>query len=125
MSAGNFIFSRYRATSLPGDPVMIARIQPETQDLVLGGASNEPGGATVTLPLRVNISGGNNALGVKPRTVSLRWISDIPPGYSPNGVLRVPILSEALWEAVDPGITTGTYLGQPVRVVGKSPERYL
>lgn len=125
MSAGNFIFSRYQATSLPGDPVMIARIQPETQDLVLGGANNEPGGATVTLPLRVNISGGNNALGVKPRTVTLRWITDVPANYAPNGVLRVPILSQALWDAVDPGITTGTYLGGTVRVVGKAPERYL
>lgn len=125
MSAGNFIFSRYRSTSLPGDPVMIARIQPETQDLVLGGAANEPGGATVTLPLRVNISGNTNSLGVKPRTVTLRWVTNVPEGYAPNGVLRVPILSPELWDAVDPGITTGTYLGGTVRVVGKSPERYL
>lgn len=102
---------------------MIARIQPETQDLVLGGATNAPGGATVTLPLRVNVSGSANALGVKPRTVTVRWISGAPTGYSPNGVLRIPVLSDALWTAVDAGITTGTYLGQPVRVVGKTPER--
>lgn len=125
MSAGNFIFSRYQATSLPGDPIMIARIQPETQDLTLGGAQNEPGGATVTLPLRVNISGNNNALGVKPRTVSLRWVTNVPAGYAPNTTLRLPILSQALWDAIDPGITTGTYLGGTVRVVGKTPERYL
>jgi len=125
MSAGKFIFSRYKATSLPGDPIMIARIQPETQDLVLGGAVNEPGGATVTLPLRVNISGNTNSLGVKPRSVTLRWITGVPEGYSPDGVMRVPILSDTLWDAVDPGITTGTYLGGTVRVVGKSPERYL
>lgn len=125
MSAGNFIFSRYQATSLPGDPIMIARIQPETQDLVLGGAANAPGGATVTLPLRVNTSAGNNSLGVKPRTVSIRWIDGVPAGYSANGTLRLPILSQALWDAIEPGITTGTYLGGTVRVVGKSPERYL
>lgn len=125
MSAGNFINVGYEATSLPGDPIMIARIQPETRDLVLGGAQNSPGGATVTLPLRVNISGGNNSLGVKPRTVTLRWNGDAPAEYSPNGVLRVPILSQALWDAIDPGITNGTYLGESVRVVGKSPERYL
>lgn len=125
MSAGNFIFSRYRASGLAGEPVMIARIQPETQDLVLGGALNEPGGATVTLPLRVNISGSNNSLGVKPRTVTLRWVDGVPAGYSPSGVLRLPILSAALWDAVDPGVTTGTYLGGTVRVVGKQPERIL
>jgi hypothetical protein len=124
MSAGNFIFSRYQSTSLPGDPIMIARIQPETQDLVLGGAANEQAGSTVTLPLRVNISGSNNSLGVKPRTVTLRWITDVPAGYAPNGVLKVPIMTPALWDAIDPGITTGTYLGGTVRVVGKSPERY-
>lgn len=125
MSAGNFIFSRYLVSGLAGNPIMIARIQPETQDLVLGGASNTPGGATVTLPLRVNVSGGNNSLGVKPRTVTLRWVDGVPTGYSPNGTLRLPILGEALWESVDPGITTGTYLGGTVRVVGKQPERIL
>jgi len=125
MSAGNFIFSRYKCTSLPGEPIMIARIQPETQSLVLGGAVNEPGGATVTLPLRVNISGGSNSLGVKPRSVTLRWVTDVPDGYSPNGAIKLPILSDTLWDAVDPGVTTGTYLGGTVRVVGKSPERVL
>lgn len=125
MSAGPFIFSRYLANSLAGNPIMPIRIQPETQDMVLGGAANAPGGATVTLPLRVNVSGGNNSLGVKPRTVTLRWVAGNPAGYSPNGRLRVPILSQILWEAIDPGITTGTYLGEQVLVVGKSPERSL
>lgn len=125
MSAGNFEFTRYQSNTLPGDPIMIARVQPETLGLVLGGAANEPGGATVTLPLRVNISGNANSLGVKPRTVTLRWTGAAPATYSAGGVLKVPVMSEALWDAVDPGITTGTYLGQPVRVVGKSPERSL
>jgi hypothetical protein len=122
MSAGPFIFSRYESDTLPGDPIMIARIQPETQDLVLGGASNAPGGATVTLPLRVSLSRNRNSLGVLARTVTLRWITDAPTGYAPNGVLVIPILGKALWDAIDPGITTGTYLGGTVRVVGKSPE---
>lgn len=122
MSAGNFIFSRYQSDTLPGEPIMIARIQPETQDLVLGAASNEPGGATVTLPLRVSLSRNRNSLGVLARTVTLRWVSDVPTGYAPSGVLVVPILSKALWDAVDPGVTTGTYLGGTVRVVGKNPE---
>jgi hypothetical protein len=125
MSAGAFEFTRYQVTGLAGNQIMIARVQPETLGLVLGGANNEPGGATVTLPLRVNISGNANSLGVKPRTVSLRWTGAPPAGYSANGVLVVPILSEALWESVDPGITTGTYLGTAVRVVGKGPERIL
>lgn len=122
MSAGNFITSRYECTSLPGNPIMIARIQPESQQLTLGAATNEPGGATVTLPLRINISGGRNSLGVKPRTVTLRWVSDIPDGYLPSTRLVVPIMSQALWDAIDPHITTGTYLGGTVMVVGKTPE---
>ena len=122
MSAGNFIFSRYLSDTLPGEPIMIARIQPETQDLVLGGAANEPGGATVTLPLRVSLSRNRNSLGVLARTVTLRWVTDVPTGYAPNGVLVVPILSKTLWDSVDPGVTTGTYLGGTVRVVGKNPE---
>lgn len=125
MSAGAFTFVGYQVTGLAGNQVMIARVQPETLGLILGGAQNEAGGATVTLPLRVNISGNANSLGVKPRTVTLRWTSAPPAGYSQNGVLVVPILSESLWESVDPGITTGTYLGSGVRVVGKGPERIL
>lgn len=124
MSAGPFITTSYQSTTLPGNPIMIARIQPETQSLVLGGAQNEQGGATVTLPLRVNISGNKNSLGVKPRTVTLRWTAAPPDGYSPNGTLVVPILSQNLWDAIDPLVTTGTYLGAAVVVVGKSPENY-
>lgn len=122
MSAGNFITSRYQSDNLPGEPIMIARIQPETQDIVLGGANNEPAGATVTLPLRVNISGGRNSLGVKPRTVTLRWVDNIPDGYQASSRLVVPIMTKALWDAIDPLITTGTYLGGTVIVVGKTPE---
>lgn len=125
MSAGPFVFANYQSTELAGNPIMIARVQPETLDLVLGGAENEEGGATVTLPLRVNISGNNNSLGVKPRTVTIRWEDSAPEGYSVNGRLRIPILSQALYDAVDVGITTGTYLGESCRVVGKSPERVL
>lgn len=124
MSAGPFEFSRYQTDTFPTEQIMIAKIQPETGTLVLGGAVNLPGGPTVTLPLRVRISGGQNELGVKARFVSLKWatVADTPDGYSPNGILRVPIMGKALWDAIDPGITTGSYLGSPVVVTGKTPE---
>jgi hypothetical protein len=122
MSAGPFVIRNYESDTLPGNPIMVARVQPETSDLVLGGATNESGGATVTLPLRVNIAGNRNALGVKPRTVTLRWVGDAPEGYQQSGRLVVPIFSRALWDSIDPLITTGIYLDEEVIVISKTPE---
>lgn len=120
MSAGRFENARYESDTL--DFIMSARVQPETKELVLGGATNQDAGTTVTLPLRVNISGSRNSLGVKPRTVTLKWSEDPPTGYEANGRLVVPILTKALWDAIDEDITTGTYLGVACVVIGKTPE---
>lgn len=120
MSAGRFVSARYESDTLGF--IMAARVQPETKQLVLGGATNEDAGTTVTLPLRVNISGGRNSLGVKPRTVTLKWVVDPPTGYEANGRLVVPILTKTLWDSIDEDITTGTYLGVACVVVGKTPE---
>lgn len=120
MSAGRFESGRYQSDTL--DVIMSARVQPETKALVLGGATNEDAGSVVTLPLRVNISGTKNSLGVKPRTVTVKWVVNPPEGYEANGRLVIPILTKTLWDAVDEDITTGTYLGASVIVIGKSPE---
>lgn len=120
MSAGQFVTANYESTTLPF--VMPIRVQPETEALVLGGATNANAGATITLPLRVNVSGNRNSLGVKPRTVTLAWTGTPPEGYQASGRLIVPILTETLWDAVDENVTTGTYLGAGVTVVGKTPE---
>jgi hypothetical protein len=122
MSAGPFVTTNYESDTLPGNPIMIARVQPETSALILGGANNEPGGATVTLPLRVNIAGNRNELGVKPRTVTLKWNAAAPEGYSQSGRLVVPIFSKSLWDSIDPFVTTGTYLATAVEVISKTPE---
>lgn len=120
MSAGVFENARYESDTL--GVIMSARVQPETKQLILGGATNEDAGTTVTLPLRVNISGSRNSLGVKPRTVTLKWVVAPPEGYQPSGRLVVPILTKTLWDAIDEDITTGTYLGVACVVVGKTPE---
>lgn len=120
MSAGRFESARYESDTL--DLIMSARVQPETKELILGGATNEDAGTTVTLPLRVNISGGRNSLGVKPRTATLKWVVAPPEGYQASGRLVVPILTKALWDSIDEDITTGTYLGVACVVVGKTPE---
>nr|CRY96815.1 hypothetical protein [uncultured prokaryote] len=102
---------------------MTARLQPETLALVLGAATNEEPTADVDLALRANISGNRNELGVKPRTVTLKWQDGAAPdGYQQSGTLIVPILTEALWDAVEADVTTGTYLGGAVDVVAKTPE---
>lgn len=125
MSAGAFGIYRYESDNVQiggANAIMPIKLQPETIQLELGGASNEQASGTVTLPLRAKARGSNRELGVKARTVSLAWVVNPPDGYQAEGTIVVPILTKALWDAVDEGITTGTYLGVAVTVIGKQPE---
>lgn len=120
MSAGGFVGAIYESNILA--ETMPALVQPETLGLVLGGVANASAGDTVTLPLRVSMSRNRNSLGVKARTVALRWTAAPPTGYKADSTVRVPIMNPELFDAINPNISTGTYLGAAVICVGKTPE---
>ncbi len=120
MSAGGFIKVRYQADTGILHPI---RIQPETLILELGGSANavptEPAG-TVKSRISARVSGSRRGLGLFTRMVRIQFGSatgDAPDGYQLGGVITLPILTEALYDAITPG-DTGTYLTKAVTVVG-------
>jgi hypothetical protein len=118
MSAGSFVNSKYQADNGEIHP---CRVQPETLTANVGAANSPPAGA-VTVPFKARSSGGNRAYGLKMRAVSVRFTGTLPTGYAANQTLRIPILSKAVYDAVVPGETTGTYLTAAIIVVGKLRE---
>lgn len=119
MSAGAFSSSKYESDS---DVVYRIRVQPETIALTIGTTPNDPPAGAVTGAVSVRVGGGNREYGIKARAVTLRWTATVPTGYKPDEILRVPILKKSLYSSISPG-SAGDYLGQPVEVVGKLPER--
>lgn len=121
MSAGAFESSKYEADD---GTIYKIRVQPETEAAEFGDpavANAAPSGA-VTGKVSARVGGGNRQYGVKARAVTVKWTSTVPSGYKSDEVLRIPILQKSLYDSVASG-ATGTYLGQPVEVVGKLPER--
>lgn len=119
MSAGQFINAKY--SSLSTGLIHRIRIQPETQALVLDGTNNAGPGADVNSPIAVQVTNTRRSLGITPRTITVRFTTTLPTGYKPDQLYRLVILTNSLWQDTAIG-ATGTYLGQPIEVVSKSPE---
>lgn len=122
MSAGNFDITFYESTDL-GGAIMIAKVQPETLLLFINGTANTAAAGPATIPLRIKVSGGNNEYGVKPRKVTIAFTdqADLPDGYS-GEELTIPVMTQAAYAQYTVG-STGTYLGSPVQVISRIPER--
>lgn len=119
MSTGAFKFSKYEDDDGNIHPI---RIQPETETLSLGGANSPPAG-TVDDNQFVRVSGSPRAYGLKARWVSFRFTDATPPnGYKPGSLLRLPILTESVYDGIIAGATTGTYQTGAIIAVGKGGE---
>lgn len=118
MSAGSFVDSTYEMND--GNIVAI-RVQPETLTLDIDGANAPPIGAVSIGDLSAKVSGSKRAKGVNARTVTVEFTSTVPDGYEPGGIIRLPILTPAQFVSINKR-QAGTYLGNPIRVAGKSAE---
>jgi len=116
MSAGAFARSKYEADN---DDVHPIKVQEETLTANLGGVNAAPAGA-VDNTQRVRVSGGKRAYGVKARYASIRFTAQPPATYKADQVLRIPILTKAIFDGLIPDVTTGTYLNVACIVVGKT-----
>lgn len=117
MSAGAFLDAFY--TSDAGETLRIT-IQPETAALVIETVTNTvPAGPATQLASAI-AGGTRRQIGVKARSVTLRFTGMVPDGYSGDDV-RVVVLTPTAFNAYVLG-GEGTYLTAPVRVVGKTPE---
>lgn len=121
MSAGQFEDSKYQANN--GD-VYFIRVQQETLDCTIDGTANEEAAGEIDQTLRAKSNGSSKSYGMNARRVRLAFTGDVPTDYS-GGVVSIPVLRPATFEAwsATPNLT-GTYLGEAVRVVGFSPERF-
>ena len=121
MSAGEFTRTFYELDTGNGGGIVRARVQPETIAASIATTANAGATGPATVPITAKASGGNSEFGVNMRSVTLAWTGTVPDGYSGDPVV-IPVLQEATFAAWVVG-ATGTYLGQAVEVIGRSPER--
>lgn len=107
MSAGQFQDVIYETDALQYYP---ARVQPETLTLTLNTVANaEPTGTVVGKQPSANLTGGRRQNGINGRRVRIRFnTATVPPGYAPNSILTLPVLSKAVFDGWGKG-ATGTY----------------
>lgn len=120
MSAGTFENVFYELSAENGGGKTRARVQPETLEATIGAAANISAGGPATIPGSAVISRGRRSRGINMRYVTLRWTGSPPTGYD-GLTVRIPVLTPATFTTWILG-GTGTYLGQPVEVVGRTPE---
>lgn len=119
MSSGVFQISKYQSDTAAN--VFAVRVQPETIAATIASVANAAPAGAVTMPGRLRLSAGRKTVGVRPRKVSLTFTGTPPAGYKPGAVERIVALTPAFFAACTIG-ATGTYLGAPCQVVGRSPE---
>lgn len=120
MSAGVFVTKSY-AASYAANTNHPIRVQPETLTLIIGGNTNGDAIGAINNPISAVTSRGKRQLGLRPRTVTFKFTGAAPEGYEDAGVITLPYLQTAGFDAITKG-TTGTYLAAAITVVGKSAE---
>jgi len=118
MSFGAFTLTRYEANDGKIFPI---RVQPETLTATIGGVANAAPTTAIGSGLPSALArGGRRVIGVKARKITASFATP-PAGYKSGGLLQIPVLTEALWDAAVLGdvVVYNTATGQ---VVGKSQE---
>lgn len=116
---GPFGLFKYQASE--GSFVFPIKLQPETVAANFGSSGNsEPAGSLTPFLPSVSRSGSKNAIGVHPRTASVKITAIGLTGENAVGtIVRIPILSKTTaWKKGD----TGTYQGDTGIVVRINPE---
>jgi hypothetical protein len=118
MSAGNFETGVYLADDIAAHYI---RAQEESKGLTVEGTANGYPAIGVNSKFWVKASQAKRAYGLKPRKLRIRWTGTPPAGYLASQPLEVVVYDPALW-ATTSRRDAGTYLGQPIVVVGKIKE---
>lgn len=122
MSAGRPVLSKYQATSDNGGGIYAITVQPETIAFAIGTTTNAAPAGAVNQAVSARAS-SSRRIGMNAAGARLSWVGgDAPTGYFTTGTVTIPLLSTAIRAAAVRG-ATGTYLGKPVVVVGRIPER--
>lgn len=124
MSAGNFATDgKYETDTGVVHPI---RYQPETTSLSLNTVPNAaPAGAVGANLPSARVGSGRRSFGINARLVRFRFTGTLPPGYSMNGILTLPVLTPAAFNSYGKS-QTGTYTlngtDYDIAFVGKTPE---
>lgn len=120
MSAGIFTKTQYAGDG--GARIYAIRVQPETLALTIGTVANAAPAGPVTEIVSAKVSGGRRTSGLSARKVRVEFSgTSAPVGYEASGTITLPILSPTVYAGINKG-ATGTYLGSPIVVLGKTPE---
>lgn len=121
MSAGKFETASY-AASYAANTNHPIRVQPETMALAFGANTNGDAIGAINNPISAVVSRTRRSLGLRPRTVTIKFTGEPPEGYEDAGLITLPWLQTTGFNALVRG-TTGTYLDADVEVVSTEPER--
>lgn len=86
-----------------------------------GRDPNDPGNKNPDLAITVPSTDKPGDVFLRPRGVKIKWTTRVPPGYSPNGVLFIPVFRRARYGNYKVG-DTGEFRGGSYILVSKLPE---
>lgn len=118
MSAGPFQTGVYQADG--GDFHRI-RVQPETLALVIDSNTNDEASGTINSDFAAQSSRSRRSYGLHARVVRIKFTGDVPEGYKPESPIQLPWLVPGTYASLRAG-QTGSYLGQAIELIGKTPE---
>lgn len=118
MSAGAFTNTKYEA-SYAGETIHPIRVQPETLALVINSVTNTAPTGAITNPISAMVGSNKRKLGLHAAMVSIKFTGTPPTGYQAGGILRLPLLRNAIKSEAIKG-ATGTYLSVAIEVVSTS-----
>lgn len=119
MSSGAYSTSgKYQSDS---GNIYSIRVQPETITATFASVANAAPAGAIDQEVSAKVSKGNRGFGIKPRTVTFRWVA-APDGYEPTTLQTLPVLTSSVYNGIAKGQAVA-YLGATGTVVSKSPER--
>lgn len=122
MSAG--AYTRGKIELSTGE-ILRCRIQPETAEAVLGGATNtEPAGALSANAYTINLRESRKKFGIHPASVTVELTADgtgDTAQYLSGTTHSIPALTPAWFNGINLG-DVGTYLGIACEVISLNPE---
>jgi hypothetical protein len=116
------IISGYQTDIRPAFDVLIEVEFETTQFVIPGVARNAELPTDVDLQVTAYANHHRSGSGIRARGVYLRWLTEAPEGYTPNGRIWIPILRRNFYRDMRPGMI-GTYLDKSVQVLKLRPEQ--
>ena len=126
MSAGSFVEANYTADN--GTDIYPGTVQPETFTLTVSPANgdaaipnNDADNPNRQTSFRVSKTSRETGVGPRKARFKFTAAATLPTGYAANQTYALPVFTRAFYDQVSKNIS-GTYQGQPIRYIGKTPE---